>query len=92
MRYGQRRMVGRKTEEQLNRKKKKKKILKEKKLDAASLKELRYGHYRLPYFGFSLFSFLAIAILSIIYYWLGYGYHVMHLVLFIYLRIVWFGP
>ena len=57
--------------------------LKEKKPNTVSLKELRYGHYRLPYFRFSLFSFLVIAILSIIYYWLGYGYHVMHLVLFI---------
>ena len=62
--------------------------LKEKKLNKASLEELRCGHYWYPYFGFSLFSFFAIAILSIIYYWLGYGYHVMHLVLFIDLRIV----
>ena len=42
--------------------------LKEKKLNKASLEELRCGHYGYPYFGFSLFSFFAIAILSIIYY------------------------
>ena len=45
----------------------------------ASLEELGYGHYGYLYFGFLCFPTLSLLILSIVCWWLGYGYHVMYL-------------